>query len=818
MKAESLKPVGRGVVALGLRGWARVRFRFGRRAIATEGTEVHRRSERGKPDFVWGWGRRRAMSPRDGCGRRALVAAVVACACGGAAQGQCADGGHWVEAGPENSVPGVDGVVYASAVFDPDGEGPRGEELIVAGIFGVAGDVRVHNVAAWDGEKWRAMRTSEVMGEGQYVGTLGVHNGALYLGVIEYYEGLRDSLFVWNGREWESATPMFAGDVTAIASFGGELVVGGRRAVERAASQYGVFVLRDGAWQRIGEQFRCPLYGAYLNSLLVKDDRLYVAGWFGCSGSVAVQGVARWDGTAWGPVGSDFNLSMQPWVSKLVTYQDELVAMGKFTLASGSYARNIARWDGSAWWPVGQGTEIGLRVSDGAVTGDINPLDGRLYVTGPISVRGASRTHLGLAWWDGAEWNGFVPASGPVTAGAFSGTPYTISAYDGGVVVGGELSSSDATPDGVGLMAFAGSDARSLGSGWKKSVQSLAVWGGGIAITSQWRAGIWNWNGATLNALATDQMRAPGAPLGVFQGSLVIGGLGGLRVWRDPDWVMLEGPTTGFADFVGTYQGKIVCSASRDAASPEYSVYLREGAEWRELAGVFSSSIGKAAQFNDELVVAGYFTAIDGAPVNQIARWDGASWLPLGEGCVGTVRALVVTDGKLVAAGDLTRAGDLSVRNVAQWDGQAWAQMGNGLQARVTGLARWNGRLLAASGYGVYQFDGKYWVPFGPAANGTIYAMAVSGDELLIGGNFSRIGEMPAGRWARFVPGCCGTLDFNMDGVWPDVADVEAFVSAFAGAACERCRSLDFNNDGVWPDMADLGAYLRVWAGGECEW
>jgi len=56
---------------------------------------------------------------------------------------------------PGDGVPGLSGGVAATTVWDPDGDGPEPEWLVVAGVIDVAGDVRVHDVAAWDGTTWR---------------------------------------------------------------------------------------------------------------------------------------------------------------------------------------------------------------------------------------------------------------------------------------------------------------------------------------------------------------------------------------------------------------------------------------------------------------------------------------------------------------------------------------------------------------------------------------------------------------------------------------------------------------------------------------
>jgi hypothetical protein len=65
----------------------------------------------------------------------------------------------------------------------------------------------------------------------------------------------------------------------------------------------------------------------------------------------------------------------------------------------------------------------------------------------------------------------------------------------------------------------------------------------------------------------------------------------------------------------------------------------------------------------------------------------------------------------------------------------------------------------------------------------------------------------------------CDDIDFNSDGVSPDVVDLQEFVSVYGGGACSNdpdCNDIDFNNDGVEPDTRDLADFIRVFSGGAC--
>src|SRR5262245_22569912 len=51
---------------------------------------------------------------------------------------------------PGSALPGTNGVVRASTLWDPDGAGPLRHMLIIGGKFTIAGSVQVKNIAAYD--------------------------------------------------------------------------------------------------------------------------------------------------------------------------------------------------------------------------------------------------------------------------------------------------------------------------------------------------------------------------------------------------------------------------------------------------------------------------------------------------------------------------------------------------------------------------------------------------------------------------------------------------------------------------------------------
>jgi hypothetical protein len=76
----------------------------------------------------------------------------------------------------------------------------------------------------------------------------------------------------------------------------------------------------------------------------------------------------------------------------------------------------------------------------------------------------------------------------------------------------------------------------------------------------------------------------------------------------------------------------------------------------------------------------------------------------------------------------------------------------------------------------------------------------------------------PAFAISGTAPVLCDPIDFNNDTLSPDVADIDDFLSVFAGGLCSTgtCNDMDFNNDGLFPDTLDVESLLSVFAGGAC--
>jgi hypothetical protein len=153
------------------------------------------------------------------------------------------------------------------------------------------------------------------------------------------------------------------------------------------------------------------------------------------------------------------------------------------------------------------------------------------------------------------------------------------------------------------------------------------------------------------------------------------------------------------------------------------------------------------------------FRAAGRISATRIARFDGTNWWPLSSGVRGTntgstaVNALALGNGGLYAGGIFTNAGGITASNIARWDGVNWFPLGGGLPGSVAAIAvrgndvfvGGNFTLNSANGgtaFNIARWDGNTWwrLPgasfLGIINNFSVNALAVQGNDLYVGGSF----------------------------------------------------------------------------------
>lgn len=483
-------------------------------------------------------------------------------------------------------------------------------------------------------------------------------------------------------------------------------------------------------------------------------DSLYAAGDFTVIGGVSASRIAKWNGANWAPLGLGIgNGSVYCLTVMNDGSGDALYAGGAFTYAGGQPMDYIAKWNGSAWAPIGTGTNSAIACmtpfDDGTGTA--------LYVGGYFSAAGGSPASK-IAKWDGVNWSVVGAGFGvPVTAmtvfddgagpqlyagGTFltafgclahwNGTTWTsITSYvteditslsvanDGtgeALYLGGKFNSMGGFPmHGIGKLTAAGWSTLGTGLGSvygavanfcsrvvafnEPSGLSLFVAGGFTAAGPTPAYGIARWSANTWSSLGSGidgWVRAmtvyddgTGAALyaaGYFNAA---GGVSAYDIakWNGSTWRPLGGGSAA-VDLMCAYNDgtgdKLYVAASG-------SLVCWNGVSWQTLLGPFVN-ISAMAVHNDgsgeALYIAGDFTSIGGISVNHIARWNGTTWSALVGGITSTFASVysmtTFNDGsgaKLYVAGNFSVIGGVSVNNIARWDGLSWQPLGAGVGA-----------------------------------------------------------------------------------------------------------------------------------------
>ncbi len=715
------------------------------------------------------------------------------------------DGAAWSSVGGGITSPAQDASVSELAVFDPDAGGPLPAQLIAGGFFFAAGGVDAENIAAWDGSNWSALGT-------------GTNGTVTALAVFD-----------------EDAD----GPNLPVLIVGGFFSLAGGAAVSNIARWDGT------AWSALGAGTN-----AVVAELHVFDEdapgpgepALFAGGSFAMAGGQTVNQIARWDGTAWSPVGGGVG-GIAPGVSTLATHDLDgpgpappaLYVGGSFSTAGGVPASNIAGWDGTNWFALSTGTDSLVRAVASFDQDGNGPGVPALVAGGFFAMAGDVVVNR-IAQWSGTEWSSFgtgLGMNGDVNALTFfdedGGGPSPALLFAGGAF-------TRAGPAAANRIArWDGDTWTTLGSGVDNHVNALTVFD------------------ADADGPAQSVLVAGGSFLNA-------GGMPANRVatWDGALWVPLGSGTNGTvssvlpfdADGDGPLAPTLVVGGSFDMAGGGAALRIArwtpgEPGSWMSIGtglGISGQSVNALAAFDPDgtegasppiLVAGGSFTT----PALRIAQWNGANWLPLGIGTGGTVLALAVYDEPdanppaLFVGGIFTGAGGVTTTGIARWNGTNWSAVGGGMNNTVISLTLFDedgptgappsliaGGVFTLAGGNpanrVAHWDGSVWSPLAGGVSAHVLALAgasLPGDgpappELFAGGMFTIADGMPSARIARWtttadlLPGNCdGGCDVGLD----DHAQLAECLSGPTMPASAGCACSDADSDAD-VDLADV--------------
>ncbi|GMU82639.1 MAG: hypothetical protein AMXMBFR47_25100 [Planctomycetota bacterium] len=682
------------------------------------------------------------------------------------------------------------GIVNRATTWDPDGGGPAHSVLVVGGDFTNIGEQAVPNVGVWDGVRWAPLGDLDGV-----VNALAVYRGDLIVGgrfALDEGWAHPQVLARWSGSEWESVgseVDSSVASVTAMAVIGDELWVGGSFAAINGVSCGNIAAWNGTSWRTLAGGMNDAVAAISATPLGV-----VAGGAFTQAGEANCSRVALWDGSAWRPMGAGVD---QP-VYAVCTYNDDILIGGRFT-ASVNQARRLARWNAeNATWE-----EFG-----GGANGTVNSLDvvdETLYVTGVFSTLGGVNAYR-AGMRTGSGW---LPIFDPT----LRINPKQFISLDGQLcLVGGTCSTASVMyRDDQGNWNAAGPV---FG---RADVTAMAVIDGELHIAGS----IGDSPGQTRDVLRLNGSRWE--PLGVgdawirvitqYQGRLVVGGAV-LRQWTGSEWAAFGTDVIGQVHTMIEYGGELVVGGQirRAGDFDVWGIARWNGTTWQmmgnELYDVYSLAV-----FRGELYAAGLFW-IEGAngSCRNIARWDGARWQAIGTSGLSPniAVALTVFDDLLIAAGSFTEADGTPVNRIAAWDGTNWRSLEGGVDSSVSALTTFGDQLIAAGFFGsaggqpvsrIARWDGIGWHAFPGRFDGLPHTLVEFNGDLLVGGTFSQVGGYPSNFLTRWGSRPVGDLDDDRAVGIQDLANLlasfgacpgdENYNAAAAGLAGDECVGLD---------------------------
>lgn len=554
---------------------------------------------------------------------------------------------------------GLSGPCFALLAM-PDGS------VVVGGKFTHAGGVVCNGVARWDGAAW----TSFLLGyagsaNGEIRSLARLPNGQLVAaGVMPVASGVTvGNVAVWNGVYWEplpssGVAPGLGAPVNAmhVASDGSLYVVGDFVGTAGSPStQLGRVARWNGSWQALGPGINAATFGITETA----SGDILVVGRFSSSGSTTAQGIARWNGSAWSPVGTGIDHQQRTPHCVVVQGNGDILVGGAFRAKGLAQGSRLTEFRGTTWQAIGPGLDEGAN----RLCVDSND---DLWVSGPFTRIGDIAAN-GLARWDGVTWH-------DESQGLPSVVDTVVVAADGTVTgITNEFPNNNVLQRSGGVWQTLASSSRAYALLVRRNGTLVVARENRVTeqVPGGWTqlggsAGSSVMNGAVLSLAET----ADGDLLAGGTFSSVLGqSMNSVARWNGSQWLPmgtgLPGPVRALTVLA---DGSVVAGGSFFSTTGPSFVARWDGTTWSAMAAGLNGSVASLASLpNGDLVAGGSFTASGTLALARIARWNGSQWLPLpgvGNGSVTTLALL--PDGDLYAGGTFTVSGSRALGRIGR--------------------------------------------------------------------------------------------------------------------------------------------------------
>lgn len=303
------------------------------------------------------------------------AAGVFASAGGTAASNVARWNGLWAGLGT-----GLNSTAYAAVVMSNG-------DLVVAGQFTTAGGVAANRIARWNGSSWSALGTG--MDNTVFALAVKPNNEIVAAGLFTLAGGgAANRVARWNGSTWIPLGSGVDNQVNALAVLPNGDVVAGGIFLNAGGSPVNHIARFDGSnWLPLPGGGSDGVDGGVSSLAAMDDGSVIVGGMFSHGGATLAFSVARWSpagGGTWTNMNTGF--ATQCWALKVLR-SGTLVAGGDFLFdinGNGGY-NHLARWDGTAWQPLGAGTNGRVR----SITGTTFQSD-TVYIGGEFTTAGGA--------------------------------------------------------------------------------------------------------------------------------------------------------------------------------------------------------------------------------------------------------------------------------------------------------------------------------------------------------------------------------------------------------------------------------------------
>jgi hypothetical protein len=609
-----------------------------------------------------------------------------------------------------------------------------GNEVVVGGSFTSAGGVGANYVARFNtqtntwsslgtgsqngvsGDIFSAVNALAVVGNEVFVGGAFTSAGGVSANRVARFNTQTNT---WSSLGTGSSNGVSGGFypyVYALAVVGDEVVVGGSftSAGGVSANHVARFNTQTNTWSSLGTGSSNGVSSvggfATVNALAVVGNEVFVGGGFTSAGGVSANRVARFNTqtNTWSSLGTGSSNGVSGGVRALAVVGNEVFVGGSFTEAGGVSANYVARFNTqtNTWSTLGTGSNnsVNNTVNALAVVGNEVVVGGSFTEAGGVSANYVARFNTQTNTWSS------------LGTGSGNGVNNRVRAL---AVVGNEV--------------YVGGDFNSAGG---VSANYVARFNTQTNTWSSLGTGSSNGVNGYVNALA------------VVGNEVVVGGIFGLAGGVSANSVARFNTQTNTWSSLGTGSSNGVNNVVYALAVVGNEVFVggaftsaggvsaRNVARFNTLTNTWSSlgtgssngvsgSVEALAVVGNEVFVGGSFNSAGGVSANRVARFNTQTntWSSLGTGSSNGVNSIVyelaVVGNEVVVGGAFTSAGGVSANYVARFNTQTntWSSLGTGSQNGV---------------------------------NNEVYALAVVGDEVVVGGAFTSAGGVSANRVARF--------------------------------------------------------------------